>query len=93
MRALHLGNQLRLVEEYPCPLPAQGEALVRISLAGICATDLAMVRGYRSFQGVLGHEFVGVVEKAADPTWLNRRVVGEINCGCGHCRFCRGGQP
>ncbi|MEO5352269.1 MAG: alcohol dehydrogenase catalytic domain-containing protein [Magnetococcus sp. XQGC-1] len=92
MRALHLSDQLRLLEEYPCPVPVPGEALVRVSLAGICATDLAILRGYHAFQGVLGHEFVGVVEAASDPAWVNQRVAGEINCGCGRCRFCQSGH-
>ncbi|MEO5362145.1 MAG: alcohol dehydrogenase catalytic domain-containing protein [Magnetococcus sp. DMHC-8] len=93
MRALYLRDRLRLAEDHPCPVPSHGEALVRISLAAVCATDLAILRGYRAFQGVLGHEFVGVVEAASEPAWLNRRVVGEINCGCGRCRFCQSGQP
>jgi threonine dehydrogenase-like Zn-dependent dehydrogenase len=61
---------------------------------GVCATDLELVKGYMGFTGVLGHEFVGVVEDAADQAgqpWLGKRVVGTINCVCGKCDMCRAG--
>jgi threonine dehydrogenase-like Zn-dependent dehydrogenase len=87
------GQQLRLVSEYPDPSPPPGEVRIRTSLAGICNTDLEIVRGYASFRGVLGHEFVGVVEQADDPALLGRRVVGEINAACGTCPACRAGRP
>ena len=79
--------------DYPRPRPETGEALVRVRLAGICATDLEIVRGYAAFQGVLGHEFVGVVEEVAGSppagdSWVGRRVVGGINLGCGQCQIC-----
>ncbi|MBF0583838.1 MAG: alcohol dehydrogenase catalytic domain-containing protein [Magnetococcales bacterium] len=93
MRALHLSDQLQLLEAYPRPIPAAGEALIRVSLAGVCATDLAVLRGYNTFQGVLGHEFVGVVAEASEPAWIGQRVVGEINCGCGQCHRCHNGHP
>jgi threonine dehydrogenase-like Zn-dependent dehydrogenase len=66
-------------EEHPVPQPRTGEALVRVSLAGICSTDLELVKGYYPFNGVLGHEFVGVVAQCDDPAWIGRRVVGTIN--------------
>lgn len=67
-----------------------GEALVRVSLSGVCNTDLEIVRGYAGFEGTVGHEFVGVVERAEDaPELVGRRVVGEINAGCGLCELCR----
>ena len=90
MRALHLaGGSLRLREDHPDPEPGPGEALVRVSLAGICSTDLELVCGYYPFTGILGHEFVGLVEECGDaPEWIGRRVVGTINlspdCG-GRC--------
>lgn len=94
MRALVLGPQgPRLDPHYPAPEPGEGEALVRVSLAGICATDLELIRGYAGFTGVLGHEFVGVVEAASDPSWVGRRVVGSINVGCGDCPGCRASEP
>ncbi len=75
------------------PVPPPGEALIRVLMAGICNTDLEIARGYMGFQGTPGHEFVGVVEACEDPAWVGRRVVGEINCGCGACDDCRRGDP
>lgn len=92
MKALVLeADRLRFDLNHPQPEPAAGEALVRVTLAGICATDLEIARGYMGFAGVPGHEFVGVVTAAADARLVGLRVVGEINCGCGECDFCAGG--
>ena len=66
-----------------------GEALVRVTLAGICNTDVEIVRGYANFSGTLGHEFVGVVEHSPATSQIGQRVVGEINAGCGRCAACR----
>lgn len=66
------------------------EALIRLRLAGICRTDLALIHGYRGFHGILGHEFVGEVIKGPS-AWLGQRVVGEINIACGHCDLCQQG--
>ena len=93
MRALVYDGQLRLVNGYPQPSPASGEVLLRVRLAGICNTDLEITRGYMGFRGVLGHEFVGVVERCADAALLGRRVVGEINCYCGTCPTCLAASP
>src|SRR5579864_9518285 len=93
MRALLLDDsRLTLKRDYPNPVPPAGESLVRVTLAGICGTDLELVRGYMGYRGVPGHEFVGVVSQSATPALLNRRVVGEINAGCGDCAACRGGD-
>lgn len=81
-----------LRQDYPLPVPAPGEALIKVRKAGICNTDLELVRGYKRFSGILGHEFVGVVEKHPDSGWIGRRVVGEINVTCGHCVHCRSGR-
>ena len=87
------GRQLRLDQHYPDPAPAPGEALLQVLLAGICATDLEIVRGYAGFSGVLGHEFVGrVLACAARPELVGQRVVSEINIGCGACGPCRAGR-
>lgn len=91
MKALVYDGRLRLAEDYPIPAPPQGEALIRVRLAGICNTDLEIVRGYMGYRGVLGHEFVGEVAACADESWLGQRVVGEINAYCGECDFCRQG--
>jgi len=93
MRALVLGTDGRLtLSEAPSPV-IPGECLVRVTLAGICGTDLQMLDGYAGFTGIPGHEFVGVVEQAPalDAHWIGRRVVGEINVGCGICDLCRAG--
>ena len=94
MRGLWLERQaLRLRDDLPLPEPPAGEALVRVRLAGICNTDLELVRGYYPCSGVPGHEFVGTVEAAAGATeWIGRRVVGEINAACGACATCRAGR-
>ena len=78
----------------PIPSPRDGEALIAVQVAGICATDIELTRGYKGgFRGILGHEFVGIVTAAPGAAeWLGRRVVGEINVGCGHCDLCRRGM-
>ena len=95
MQALTLSHgDLHLQKEFPIPEPELGEALIKVKLAGICATDLEMVKGYKSgFQGILGHEFVGTVESAPDAAWNGRRVVGSINIGCNTCATCRQHGP
>ncbi len=94
MKAVHLGEAgLALRDDLPRPRPAAGEALVRLTKMGICSTDLELVKGYRGFRGVLGHEFVGVVEETDDETWFGCRVVGTINLGCGQCPVCAGSGP
>ncbi|MBI5237791.1 MAG: alcohol dehydrogenase catalytic domain-containing protein, partial [Deltaproteobacteria bacterium] len=78
MHALHFGNdQQAALKELPPPAPGPGEVLIRVTLAGICGTDLQILRGYHDFRGVLGHEFVGVVAGPPDSPWLGKRVVGE----------------
>jgi threonine dehydrogenase-like Zn-dependent dehydrogenase len=90
MRALVVdGGPPQLVERRP-PEPAEGTAVVRVTAAGICNTDLEIVRGYMGFRGVLGHEFVGVVVHGPQE-WLGERVVAEINFGCGSCVSCTRG--
>lgn len=89
MQALVLEDgELRLRDDVARPAPLQGEALIQLSLAGVCATDLEIVKGYAAFEGVLGHEFVGVVVEASDDNWVGQRVVGSINLGCGACQMC-----
>ncbi len=93
MKALWLeNNQLQLRSDVPIPEPLPGEALVRVVRAGICNTDLELLRGYYPYTGILGHVFVGVVEQGPKEL-VGVRVVGEINAVCGECRFCRSGQP
>ncbi len=80
------------LKEVECPKPPPGEALLRVRLAGICATDLELLRGYMNFRGVPGHEFVGEVAGPEAHPLLGHRVVGEINCGCGRCAWCADGM-
>lgn len=93
MRAVVFDGELRLETRRPIPDPLPGEVRLRTLLAGICNTDLEIVRGYAGFCGVLGHEFVAVVDGAEDEALVGRRVVGEINVGCGQCATCRAGRP
>jgi len=84
------GKELNFVENHP--KPQSDEALVRITLAGICGTDLEILNGYMSYQGILGHEFVGVVEQSKNKELVGKRVVGEINVGCQNCDSCLKGM-
>lgn len=79
------------LKELPTPTPGPGEVLIRVSLAGVCGTDLQILKGYHGFRGIMGHEFVGVVAGPDTTPWLGQRVVGEINLGCGACDLCREG--
>ncbi len=93
MKGIWLENQqLQFRPNLPEPEPAPGEALIKVIRAGICNTDLELLRGYYPYRGVLGHEFVGIVEKGPNEL-LGKRVVGEINVACGDCHFCRTDQP
>jgi threonine dehydrogenase-like Zn-dependent dehydrogenase len=92
MKALRYENGQLGVAEVDTPRGEAGEAVVRVSLAGICNTDVEIARGYAGFAGTLGHEFVGVVESAPDESFVGRRVVGEINAGCGRCELCATGD-
>jgi len=103
MRALvYQYTGLVLDHNYPMPAPVDGEALIRVLLAGICNTDLEIMRGYMAFRGILGHEFVGIVETVhegpgATPltSLIGKRVVGEINAACHRidCLYCQRGMP
>ena len=90
MRAIVLEDEVKVRRDYPDPQAKPGEVRVRVLCAGICETDLQLIRGYMGFRGVLGHEFVGIAESGP---FAGRRVVGEINCACRHCDLCRRGLP
>jgi threonine dehydrogenase-like Zn-dependent dehydrogenase len=95
MNALWLENhKLSFRKDVPVPVPQPGEALVRVRLAGICSTDLELVKGYLPFTGIPGHEFVGDVISAPEGAgdWSGRRVVGDINLTCGTCEQCLSGR-
>ncbi len=90
MRALVYDGSLSLRRDHPRPVPADGEALLAVRLAGVCKTDLEILKGYMGFVGVMGHEFVGeVLEGPA--RWCGKRVTADINCPCGQCELCRCG--
>ena len=91
MRALRFDGTLRFVGDAPM-VRREGEALVQVLRAGICNTDLEIVKGYAGFRGTLGHEFVGRVVESVDQRLAGRRVAGEINAGCGVCALCRTGD-
>jgi len=92
MRAVVYDGKVRLAD-VPQPRPAKGEALVRVLTAGICRTDLEILKGCQGFKGVPGHEFVGIVEECLNPHLEGKRVVGEINCVCHRCRYCQLEMP
>jgi threonine dehydrogenase-like Zn-dependent dehydrogenase len=88
MRAIVLEDQAVYQDSRPDPVPKSGEVVVRVLQAGVCETDLQLIKGYMGFRGVLGHEFVGVAESGP---LQGRRVVGEINCACQACDTCKAG--
>src|SRR6266436_7811436 len=92
MKALRVDKKKLAVREVEKPA-REDEALVRVLLSGICNNELEIARGYAGFKGTIGHEFVGVVEAAADAKLIGQRVVGEINVGCGKCALCSSGDP
>lgn len=90
MKALHFdGQKMTFRTDYNNP--KSGEALVEVNLAGICGTDIEILNGYMSYQGIPGHEFVGVVKESQNKDLIGKRVVGEINVGCGICESCKKG--
>ena len=92
MKAIVFDNGLKLDTNYPKPVPQKGEALIRVTLAGICNTDYEITKGYMGYKGILGHEFVGVVEdvNGEDKSLVGKRVVAEISYGCNDpdCEWC-----
>ena len=91
MKAVWLeDHQIKLADVQQPDRP--DEALIKIRMAGICSTDLELVKGYYPYTGILGHEFVGEVVSAPDAAWIGQRVVGEINAVCGKCEACLNGR-
>src|SRR5437764_5315873 len=86
---LEPGSATVLRSDLPHPAGRPGWTRVRVLRMGVCATDLALARGYMGFRGVPGHEFVG---EAREGPHRGRRVVGEINAACGACAACRAGN-
>jgi threonine dehydrogenase-like Zn-dependent dehydrogenase len=92
MQALWLENNQISLRDVPQPA-SKTEALIKIRKAGVCSTDLELVKGYYPYTGILGHEFVGEVVDASDESWIGARVAGEINISCWKCEACRNGRP
>jgi len=92
MKAVVFDNGLKLDKNYPKPVPQKGEALIRVKLAGICNTDFEITKGYMGYKGILGHEFVGIVEEVndTDKSLVGKRIVAEISWGCNNpeCEWC-----
>jgi threonine dehydrogenase-like Zn-dependent dehydrogenase len=91
MKSLIFDQSLKLDSRHPDPAERDGDTLLKVRLAGICATDLEIVKGYMNFRGILGHEFVGEVIESPQKDLVGQRVVGEINCVCGKCDLCLSG--
>jgi 2-desacetyl-2-hydroxyethyl bacteriochlorophyllide A dehydrogenase len=92
MQALWLENCQLSLRDVPQPAKPS-EVVIKIRKAGICGTDLELVKGYYPYTGIPGHEFVGEVLESLNPEWIGKRVVGEINAVCGVCEQCRSGRP
>jgi threonine dehydrogenase-like Zn-dependent dehydrogenase len=91
MKAVIYNGTLRL-EQVPKPVRDTDEVLIKATKAGICNTDHEIIRGYiPGFNGIPGHEFIGIVEEADDTSLVGKRATAEINCACGTCEFCRKG--
>jgi threonine dehydrogenase-like Zn-dependent dehydrogenase len=95
MKGIYFDGQRAVYrEDIPKPVPMPHESLIRVLLSAVCNTDKEILKGYRpDFKGVMGHEFVGVVEESEDPKLVGKRVVGELNAACGECIYCRTGRP
>ena len=83
-------GKLSFRQAAPEPAAAAGEVIIEVEAAGICSTDLEIIKGYMGFEGIPGHEFVGRVKKGPMEL-IDKKVVAEINCVCGKCKMCRGG--
>ncbi|MDP8241357.1 MAG: alcohol dehydrogenase catalytic domain-containing protein [Candidatus Hatepunaea meridiana] len=92
MKALRFKDKRTILQNITLPSLPIDEALIKVVLAGICNTDLEIIKGYMGFEGTLGHEFVGIVaECPSKPEFIGQRVVGEINAACGNCELCQQG--
>jgi len=89
MLALVFDEILKL-EDVPVPERKENDSLIQVKYAGICNTDIEIVKGYMGFHGILGHEFTGIIKESSNKKLIGKRVVGEINIGCGKCRYCLG---
>lgn len=95
MRGLYFdGSKAIYRQDLEMPVPNSSQSLIRILLSAVCSTDKEILKGYRpDFKGIMGHEFVGIVEESDDKTLIGKRVVGEINEVCHECLYCKTGRP
>jgi threonine dehydrogenase-like Zn-dependent dehydrogenase len=91
MRALVFDQSLSFQPRHRDPVEVDGDTLLRVRQAGVCATDLEITRGYMGYRGVLGHEFVADVVSSPEKDLTGQRVAGEINVVCGRCDLCLSG--
>ncbi len=93
MKAVVFDEELKLCSDMEIPKMRAEEALVKVIVCGICNTDYEITKGYMGYKGILGHEFIGIVEdvNSKDKSWINKRVAGEINNGCMVCEYCKKG--
>ncbi len=93
MKALYYEKTAKYLENYEMPVPGPKESLIKIVISAVCNTDKEILRGYKpDFHGILGHEFVGTVMESNEKKLIGKRVVGEINAGCGECIYCKTGR-
>ncbi len=94
MKAIYFdGEKAVFRDDLKKPAPEKKESLIRILMSAVCNTDKEILKGYKpGFKGVMGHEFVGIVEESDDESLIGKRVVGELNAGCGQCIYCRTGR-
>ncbi len=92
MKALLWNSKEIVIDEIVKPQLSGDDSLVRVKLAGICNTDLEIIKGFMQFEGVLGHEFVGEVEESNNSSLIGKRVVCDINCACKKCHICLAGD-
>lgn len=87
------GHVAEYREDLQMPQRDSSRSLIKILISAICSTDKEILKGYRpEFKGIMGHEFVGLVEDSDDKSLIGRRVVGEINEVCHQCLYCKTGR-
>ncbi len=93
MKALYYDKNVRYLPNYGEPVIGENESLLKILVSAICNTDKEILKGYKpDFSGVMGHEFVGIVKQSNNQNLIGKRVVGELNAGCGECLYCKTGR-
>lgn len=89
MKSIYFNGKKPVLKEFKKPVPTKNQSLVKILIAAICNTDKEIIKGYKDFKGIMGHEFVGIVEESPNKELIGKYVVGEINESCGECIYCK----